>query len=148
VNRQPNSDHQAHFDACLWCAREFERRRGGSPQRFCGPKCRTAFWTTLRRWGDQAIADGVLTIAELKNGTAAACTLLQRGNPAWAVPNIERNPVVFPDPPLRFLVEVNRSLVSGLAMLGLIRPDERGELAPILGGMKRLGWLPHITRIG
>jgi hypothetical protein len=24
------------------------------PQRFCGPKCRNAFWSALRRWGDRA----------------------------------------------------------------------------------------------
>ena len=28
---------------CLWCEGEFERRKGGSPQRFCNSKHRDAF---------------------------------------------------------------------------------------------------------
>src|SRR5262249_575493 len=71
----------------LWCDSPFKSRRGGFSQRFCGPRCRNAFWSALRRWGDRAIADGVLTIAEMKDGTAAACTLLQHGNPTWALPD-------------------------------------------------------------
>jgi hypothetical protein len=132
---------------CQWCERPYRTRRGGSPQRFCGRECRTAFWSALRGWGDGAIAAGVLTVADIKDGTAAACTLLQRGNPAWALPDIECNPVAFPDVPLRFIVEVNRGLVHGLVRLGFIRPDERDELGAIIAGMKRLGWLPHISRI-
>jgi hypothetical protein len=37
------------------------------------------FWSALRRWGEQAVASGVLTITDIKNGTAAACTLPPRG---------------------------------------------------------------------
>jgi hypothetical protein len=48
---------------------------GCSPQRFCRARCRTAFWSALRRWGKQAIATGVLTVIDLRNGATAACTL-------------------------------------------------------------------------
>jgi hypothetical protein len=120
--------------SCLWCGSSFEPRRGGSPQRFCGRECRTAFWTALRRWGDQAIADGVLTIAELK-GVATACTLLQRGS---AAP---------PDGPMRFIVEVEPTIVAGLVRIGFIRPDEREELGAIIAGMKHVGWAPYISRL-
>jgi hypothetical protein len=61
---------------CEWCERPFRVRRGGSPQRFCGTTCRTAFWSALRRWGERAIATGVLTVADIRNGDPAACTLL------------------------------------------------------------------------
>jgi hypothetical protein len=61
---------------CEWCERPFRRRRGGSPQRFCGTKCRMAFWTALRRWGERAIDAGVLTIDDIRNRDPAACTLL------------------------------------------------------------------------
>jgi hypothetical protein len=130
--------------ACLWCEHSFERRSGGSPQRFCGPRCRNAFWSALRQWGDRAITDGVLTIANLKNGTAAACTLLQRGNPTRALHDIEPNPVADPHAPLRFIVEVERSIVDGLVKIGFIRLDERDELLPIINAMKRLGRVPDI----
>jgi hypothetical protein len=134
--------------ACLWCSRPFEPHRGGSPQRFCGRECRTAFWSALRRWGDQAIADGVLTIAELKDGTPAACTLLRQRDPPWALPDIGHDPASLTDtPPLRFLVEVDGGIVAGLVRLGFIRPDERDELGAIIAGMKRLAWAPRIRRI-
>jgi hypothetical protein len=61
---------------CRWCERQFRARRAGSPQRFCGAKCRIAYWTALRRWGERAIAAGILTIADLRNGAAEACTLI------------------------------------------------------------------------
>ena len=63
---------------CDWCERQFRARRGGSPQRFCGPKCRVAFWSVLRRFGELALSDGVLTIADIRNGDPSACTLRRR----------------------------------------------------------------------
>jgi hypothetical protein len=45
---------------CPWCERPFRARRGGSPQRFCGSKCRATFWSALRRWGERAVAAGIL----------------------------------------------------------------------------------------
>jgi|HubBroStandDraft_3_1064219.scaffolds.fasta_scaffold78727_4 hypothetical protein len=60
---------------CLWCGRPFAARRGGSPQRFCKARCRTAFWSALRRWAERAVATGVLTIAAIRNGATGACTL-------------------------------------------------------------------------
>jgi hypothetical protein len=59
---------------CDWCDRSFRPRRGGSPHRFCGPKCRTAFWTALRRWGERAVAAGILTVGDIRSGDPAACT--------------------------------------------------------------------------
>jgi hypothetical protein len=34
------------------------------------------FWSALRRWGERAVAAGVLTIADIRDGDPAACTLL------------------------------------------------------------------------
>jgi hypothetical protein len=64
---------------CLWCERPFRARRGGSPQRFCCAAHRTAFWSALRRWGERAVASGMLPVADLRNGTTAACTPLLSG---------------------------------------------------------------------
>jgi hypothetical protein len=60
---------------CGWCEQPFRPRHGGSPQRFCGSKCRTAFWSALRRWGERAVAAGILTITDIRSGDSAACTL-------------------------------------------------------------------------
>jgi hypothetical protein len=61
---------------CLWCQGEFERRKGGSPQRFCNSKHRDAFYSAGRRYAEHAVLRGLLTAAELRNGPAEACTLL------------------------------------------------------------------------
>jgi hypothetical protein len=34
-----------------------------------------AFWSALRRWGERAIDAGVFTVADIRNGDPAACTL-------------------------------------------------------------------------
>ena len=52
--------------SCRWCERPFRARQGGSPQRFCGARCRMMFWSALRRWGERAVAAGILTIADIK----------------------------------------------------------------------------------
>jgi hypothetical protein len=61
---------------CNWCGVPYRPRRGGSRQRFCGPGCRTAFWSALRRWGERAIAAGILTVTDVRDGDPEACTLL------------------------------------------------------------------------
>jgi len=77
--------------ACLWCARSFGPRRGGSPQRFCGARCRSAFWSALRRWGERAVAAGIVTIDDVRNGDGAACTLV-RGATSPALVGWVRSP--------------------------------------------------------
>lgn len=72
--------HDGPPTECAWCGASFRPRRGGSRQRFCGPKCRTAFWTALRQWGERAVAAGILTIGDIRNGDPAACTLLLAGS--------------------------------------------------------------------
>ena len=37
------------------------------------------FWTALRQWGERAVAAGILTIGDIRNGDPAACTLLRGG---------------------------------------------------------------------
>jgi hypothetical protein len=62
--------------SCRWCGRACRLRRGGSPQVFCGPACRTAFHTATRRWAESAVDAGFLTVDHIRNGDPAACTLL------------------------------------------------------------------------
>jgi hypothetical protein len=61
---------------CLWCEHPFRGHRGGSAQRFCTARCRTAFWSALRRWGERALSAGVLTVDHIRSSDPAAGTLL------------------------------------------------------------------------
>ena len=61
---------------CLWCEGEFERRKGGSPQRFCNSKHRDAFHCAGRSYAEHAVLSGILTAADLRNSSPEACTLL------------------------------------------------------------------------
>jgi hypothetical protein len=133
--------------ACLWCACSFEPRRGGTPQRFCGVECRTAFWSALRRWGERAVAAGILTIADLQSDSAPACTLPERGKPTLPLSDIERSDTALLDAPLRFLVEVEHSTLAGLVRLGFIYPEQRDDVAAIIASLKRIGRVPRISRI-
>jgi len=38
------------------------------------------FWTALRQWGERAVAAGILTIGDIRNGDPAACTVLPRAD--------------------------------------------------------------------
>jgi hypothetical protein len=62
--------------SCAWCDRPFQARRsGGRAQRFCRPSCRRAFHAAARSWALDAIASRRVTLAELKNASAATRTL-------------------------------------------------------------------------
>jgi hypothetical protein len=61
---------------CLWCGHSFEGHRGGSPQRFCSAQHRNEFWSSLRHWGERAVASGILTVDHIRNVNVPACTLL------------------------------------------------------------------------
>ena len=52
---------------CDWCGGTFKpRSTGGKQQRFCSPNCRQSFHAALRSWAVGALADGRLTMADLK----------------------------------------------------------------------------------
>jgi hypothetical protein len=55
--------------ACLWCETAFEPRKAGSPQRFCTSKCREEFHSAGRRYAERAVLGGLLTVADLRNGS-------------------------------------------------------------------------------
>src|SRR2546423_6939265 len=61
---------------CLWCDTAFEPRKAGSPQRFCTSKCREEFHSAGRRYAERAVLGGLLTAADLRNGSPEACMLL------------------------------------------------------------------------
>jgi hypothetical protein len=133
--------------SCQWCEKPFQARRGGgSPQRFCGAACRTAFWTALRRCGERAIAAGILTIDELKNDGAAACTLLGCRAPPLPLLNNGRAQIALPNAPLKFVAEVERDTVAWLVKLRF-PPDRGHDFYAILAALKRVGLAPTISRV-
>ena len=66
---------------CSWCGICFKPRHGGSPRRFCSARHRTEFHAAARRLAERAVAAGILTIADLRNGAGEACTLPLREEP-------------------------------------------------------------------
>ena len=43
-------------------------RRRGSPQRFCCAGHRMAFWSAARRWAEAAVASGLMSVDDIRNG--------------------------------------------------------------------------------
>ena len=69
--------------SCQWCERQFwARQTGGRAQRFCQPTCRRAFHFAVRTWALDAIANGTLTIAEIRNGPATRALVPAATSPA------------------------------------------------------------------
>ncbi len=53
--------------ACLWCRATYRRRTtGGSVQRFCSARCRSAFHLAARRWALRQIDEGRLEVGSLR----------------------------------------------------------------------------------
>jgi hypothetical protein len=131
---------------CPWCERPFRARRGGSPQRFCGSKCRATFWSALRRWGERAVAAGTLTITDVKNGVVAACTPPQGNEPSLPLSDIGAGDTA-PGDALRFIVDIERSKLAWLVKFRMIRSDQQDDLLTVMNGLKHLGQPPSISRI-
>lgn len=71
---------------CLFCDRPFQARRtGGTPKKFCSPAHRNAFHTAARKWAEKAVADGRITLDDLKRDPGA-CTLLPAASSLSPVP--------------------------------------------------------------
>ena len=125
--------------SCRWCGRACRLRRGGSPRVFCGPACRTAFHSAARRWAEGAVAAGVLTIADIRKGARAACTLLTGAvSPAPIDPARQPAPVPPPERPTRVVVTLDRMLDMQLRELRWgdpfhpARPEELAATATTL----------------
>ena len=59
---------------CFWCGAEFLAKKvGANPKRFCSEGCKNCFHSAARRWPERAIADGHLSLSDLR-APAASCT--------------------------------------------------------------------------
>ena len=127
-----------------WCGQDLQVRRGGSPQRFCSTEHRSLFWSTLRRWGARAVAAGILTIADIRNGDPEACTL-----PGGRV----SRPLVAEeqDDFGRLLDEMDEILgeptIALLTRLGWLARDRQKDHAAVVRGLTRfVGHLLDMTQ--
>ncbi len=60
---------------CLWCDNTFTpRSTGGHAQKFCSVRCREEFHEAGRAWVAAAVAEGRLSVADLKVAVST-CTL-------------------------------------------------------------------------
>jgi hypothetical protein len=60
--------------SCLWCGSPFlPRKLGAHQKRFCSPQCRGAFHTAARRWAEQALVRGDISVSDLK-APVPSCT--------------------------------------------------------------------------
>ena len=60
--------------SCLWCGTAFAARTVGAyTKKFCTPQCRGRFHTAARRWAEQALVRGVISVTDLK-ASVPSCT--------------------------------------------------------------------------
>jgi hypothetical protein len=131
---------------CPWCSEQFKARRGGSPQRFCSVRCRTAFWSALRGAGERALAAGTLSIDAVRNGRLEACTLVGREEAPLPCPKIGSTDQPFPEPLKRFVVEIPQVQIQRLVFAHFaICHHERDDLPKLLAALGRIGQKPKIT---
>jgi hypothetical protein len=102
----------------------------------------------VRTWALDAIADGTLSVDEIRSG-APATRALRRTEPRVLPPPDAGSP----DHALgyslaRFIVEVPRSTIEGFIKFGFIRLDQQDDLAAIMGALRLLGEPPVVWRIG
>ena len=126
-------------------------RRGGSPQRFCSTEHRSLFWSTLRRWGARAVAAGILTIADIRNGDPEACTLT--GAPISPPPASAEEQGSLSDDFGCLLDEMDEMLgeptIALLTRLGWLARDRQKDHAAVVHGLSRfVGHVLSMTRDG
>ena len=131
---------------CLWCDGSFEPHRGGSRQTFCRSTCRAAYHKATRQWCEQEIAEGRLSIENLR---AAAYTLpsgakaLLSGQSNMGPPNS-----ALLSPMARFLVEVPLYTIEMLVNFGRLGEDQQDDLAAITAALRLLGQPPpRVSRL-
>jgi hypothetical protein len=134
--------------SCPWCDRPFRARQtGGRMQRFCRPACRRAFHAVVRTWALDAIADGTLSIEEIRSGASAARALRRSGGRVSPLRDAGPPDPALPYLPARFIVDVPRSTIEGFVRFGFIRLDQQDDLAAIMGALRLLGEAPVVRRI-
>jgi hypothetical protein len=102
-------------------------------------------WSALRQFGERALANGTLTVTDIRTGLASACTLPQYTERLSPLPDNRRGGNAPPDAPLRFFVDLERDRIAWLVRLRLIKPNEAHDLVVILTALQRIGLTPSIS---
>ena len=55
-----------------------------------------AFWAAARRWAEAAVASGVLSVDDIRNGATKACTLLLEAGSLAPIPSPQQSAAVAP----------------------------------------------------
>ena len=81
---------------CVWCGVPLSRRTtSDSRRRFCSSRHRSEYYSAARRYGDELVRMGQVTIGELKGGPKWGSnlphSLPRRGASGHDDPNIRRN---------------------------------------------------------
>jgi hypothetical protein len=64
---------------CLWCRKGFQPcQDGGRRQRFCSRVCKDAFHRACRVYAIQAVEEGLLTVAEIREASPPTYTFLPK----------------------------------------------------------------------
>ena len=60
---------------CFWCGAEFSAKTvGANPKKFCSEKCRNCLHSAARRWAERALADGRLSLKDLRDSASSYTT--------------------------------------------------------------------------
>ncbi len=60
---------------CLWCNRPFEAKTvGAHAKKFCQTSCKNRFHRAARLWAEQAIANGKLSVVDIRASQASYTT--------------------------------------------------------------------------
>ena len=131
--------------ACSWCGQVLRSRRGGSAGRFCCAAHRTSYWAACRKFGEQAVALGIVSVAELK-ADPAACTLPGALKLPSPVPEAGRASNTSPEPQAEFVIRIPRDLVRSLIFRYCeLQHSEEGDVIAILAALRRLGRRPTMS---
>src|SRR5277367_1756234 len=104
---------------CFWCGQAFTPRWGGSQQMYCRAACRAAYHKAAHLCCERAIADGRLTVQDLRNAATVPYTPPECSETALPLSDIAQGYTECPGALLRFLVEVERGTVASLVKLGV-----------------------------
>jgi hypothetical protein len=123
------------------------RQTGARMQRFCRPSCRRSFHAVVRTRALAAIADGMLSIEEIRSGAPATGALRRSDRRTSPLPDAGSPYHALHCLLARFIVEVPRSTIEGFVRFGFTRLDQQNDLTAILGALRVLGEEPAVRRI-
>ena len=133
--------------ACLWCDKALRSGQRGSEPRFCSAAHRVSFWTACRKLGEQAVAHGIVSVADLRSDPVA-CTLGWSGKAPLPAPDAGATNRASPEALVRTMIEIPELLIRKLIFLYCeLRYSERDDIVAVLRALARIGCKPRVIRV-